>query len=238
MKLVSYLQKNTKLSRRSITKLIDEWVIFLNKNIVESYTQKIEVWDTIAVKWKNYTIVQKDLQDNDSTNAKMLLFHKPLGYVVSKDDPHNTTIYEILPKKYHNWRYIGRLDKNSSGLLLLTDDSRLVHQYEHPKFNLQKEYIVLLEKILIQSDIDKILEWVYEWGDLLETVSIQKVHKKTKGKIGNTRYKIILNQWKKRHIRRIFTSLNNKVLSLQRIREGKFELGNLGVWEWRELTVK
>ncbi len=234
MKLVSYLQKNTKLSRRGITKLIDEWVIFLNKNIVESYAQKVEVWDTITVEWKNYSIVQKDLQDNDSTHAKMLLFHKPLGYVVSKNDPHNRTIYEILPKKYHNWRYIGRLDKNSSGLLLLTDDSSLVHKYEHPKFNLQKEYLVQLDHQLSSADIDQILKWVYEWGDVLETVDIQKVGGQTK----STRYRIVLNQWKKRHIRRIFKALDNKVLTLQRVREGKFVLGNLDIWAWREVAVK
>ncbi len=233
MKLISYLQNNTTLSRRWITKLINAWEVFLNNDIVESYAQEIHVWDVITITWEKYIILKQDLDIATRSTKKILLFHKPLGYVVSKNDPHNKTIYEILPKKYHNWWYIGRLDKNSSGLLLLTNDSTLVHKYEHPKFNLQKEYIVQIDKILHSSDINKILEGIHEWWDILETIRIQRVERKSRG----IYYNIILNQGKKRHIRRIFKALNVKVLTLQRVREGKFELGNLAIGKWKERSI-
>lgn len=64
--------------------------------------------------------------------------------MVSKSDPHNDTIYELLPEQFKNRYYIGRLDKDSRGLVLLTDTPALVHQFEHPKFEIEKEYLIQL----------------------------------------------------------------------------------------------
>ncbi|MDR0650179.1 MAG: hypothetical protein LBG59_01925 [Candidatus Peribacteria bacterium] len=81
-----------------------------------------------------------------------MLFNKPKGYVVSKSDPYNTTIYELLPPTFQTYYYIGRLDKESRGLLLLTNTPKLVHQYEHPRFAITKEYLIQLSSPLSSAD--------------------------------------------------------------------------------------
>ncbi|MDR0607530.1 MAG: hypothetical protein LBG52_04150 [Candidatus Peribacteria bacterium] len=73
-----------------------------------------------------------------------MLFNKPKGYTVSKSDLHNHTIYELLPAEFQHYYYIGRLDKESRGLVLLTDNPELVHRYTHPSFNIIKEYVIQL----------------------------------------------------------------------------------------------
>jgi pseudouridine synthase len=71
--------------------------------------------------------------------------------VVSKADPHNQTIYELLPAELQSYYYIGRLDKESRGLVLLTNSPALVHQFEHPKFHIEKEYLIQLSSPLSSS---------------------------------------------------------------------------------------
>ncbi|MDR2189791.1 MAG: hypothetical protein LBP53_00955 [Candidatus Peribacteria bacterium] len=88
-------------------------------------------------------------------SPKLVLFNKPKGYVVSKSDPHTPTIYTLLPSAFHHYYYIGRLDKESRGLLLLTDSPALVHRYTHPKFHIEKEYLVQLSSPLSAPDIQK-----------------------------------------------------------------------------------
>jgi 23S rRNA pseudouridine2605 synthase len=89
------------------------------------------------------------------SEQKLLLFNKPKGYVVSKSDPHNKTIYELLPPEFHSYYYIGRLDKESRGLVLLTNSPELVHQYEHPKFQVEKEYLIQLSSPFSSADQQK-----------------------------------------------------------------------------------
>lgn len=130
MRLISYLQQTNGVSRRTLTKLIDEGKIFVNGQKVESYTTEIQEGDAIKILGKSDEAKLKPLDKP----AQILLFNKPKGYVVSKADPHEPTIYKLLPHEYQKWYYIGRLDKESHGLLLMTDDPKLVHEFEHPKF--------------------------------------------------------------------------------------------------------
>ncbi|OQY40184.1 MAG: hypothetical protein B6229_02325 [Spirochaetaceae bacterium 4572_7] len=85
----------------------------------------------------------------------MIVFNKPIGVVCSKSDKHNKTIYELLPKKFANYFYIGRLDKDSRGLLLMTNDSALVNNFEHPSNKVEKEYIVQIDKTFTNNDYVK-----------------------------------------------------------------------------------
>jgi pseudouridine synthase len=84
-----------------------------------------------------------------------VLFNKPKGYVVSKSDPHNVTIYTLLPPAFQTYYAIGRLDKDSRGLLLLTNTPALVHQYSHPKFQIEKEYLIQLSSPLSSLHMQK-----------------------------------------------------------------------------------
>jgi 23S rRNA pseudouridine2605 synthase len=131
--------------------LIDQGKILVNGEKIESYGQEVQEGD--EVKWRDgeeRCFVKTSLQSYDS---HLLLFHKPIGYVCSKSDPHNHTIYELLPSEYKNRYYIGRLDKDTHGLLLLTNDSKLVDYYEHPRNEITKEYLVKVNKLFRKEDI-------------------------------------------------------------------------------------
>ncbi|MDR0370048.1 MAG: pseudouridine synthase [Candidatus Peribacteria bacterium] len=215
MNILNYLQSTSHLSRRKIVTLIKQGEILVNGKKVESFKHPIQLGDSIQIANHNSNIVVPSTQDK-----KLLLFNKPKGYVVSKSDPHNATIYELLPSEYQNYYYIGRLDKESRGLLLLTNVSELVHQYEHPKFDIEKEYIIHLTSSIKKEDKIQAKNGIIDDGELLKCKDIIALAEKNK-------YKIILNEGKKRQIRRIIKALGYELLDLQRIREGEYKLGNL-----------
>jgi 23S rRNA pseudouridine2605 synthase len=144
MRLLTYLQQTHGIARRKIVQMIDQGKIFVNDQKVDSYTTEIQEGDKIRVLGKNDEAKPSDIKHS----ASLLLFNKPKGFVVAKSDPHEQTIYKILPYEYQKRYYIGRLDKESHGLLLLTDNPQLVHEYEHPSNGIQKEYIVELDRQL------------------------------------------------------------------------------------------
>lgn len=250
MRLLTYLQQNYQLSRRKITALIDDEAIFLNKKLVEAYKIELKDWDNIEIKslsssWKDKVKtdikIKVALQDIES---KIVLFNKPVGYVVSKADPHNKTIYTILPEKYKNYYYLGRLDKDSHGLLLLTNDPALVHERSHPSKWIEKEYLVQLNKELQERDIEDCLQGIEDEWEFLRAINIEKwkkIETTKKAREERTReehnytYRVTLMEWKKRQIRRMFMWLWYRVRDLQRVREGKYTLGNLKLEEVREI---
>ncbi len=231
MRLLEYLQKTNGVPRRTLTKLIQEWKIFVNWAKVESYTTEIKEGDTIKIQGKNDEAKLKPLDKP----AQILLFNKPKGYVVSKADPHEPTIYRLLPFEYQKWYYIGRLDKESHGLLLMTDDPKLVHEFEHPSFGIEKEYIVELDRQLGGKAKAECITGVKEGDDVLKAVKVI-ANKFRRGKWFF--YNVILWEGKNRHIRRMFKKLWYNVMDLQRIREGKYLLGDLKNSHWKLVKVQ
>lgn len=231
MRLISYLQQTNGVSRRTLTKLIDEWKIFVNGEKVESYTTEIKEGDTIKIQGKNNEAKLKPLDKP----AQILLFNKPKGYVVSKSDPHEPTIYRILPAEYQKWYYIGRLDKESHGLLLMTDDPKLVHEFEHPSFGIQKEYVVELDRQLWPKAKAECITGVKEGDDILKAVKVL-ANRSRRGKWFY--YNVILWEGKNRHIRRMFKKLWYNVTDLQRIREGKYLLGDVKKGHWKLVKLQ
>ena len=146
----------------------------MNGQKVESYTTEIKEGDTIKIQGKNDEAKLKHLDKP----ASLMLLNKPKGYVVSKADPHCQTIYKLLPFEYHKWYYIGRLDKESHGLLLLTDDPKLVHAYSHPSAGIQKEYLVELDRQLGPKAKEECILGVKEGGEVLKAIKV--IHNKSK----------------------------------------------------------
>lgn len=226
MRLNTYIQTRHQISRRKFVSLVKEWVIFVNGKKIDSYTQEIVAGDKIEIRAKNFQI--DEIMQEKIESSVLILFNKPVGCVASKSDPHNKTIYDILPPEYHNYYYIWRLDKNSHGLLLLTNDPGLVHEYEHPKHGIEKEYIVELDIQLDAKDIQRVLSGVKDEEEILKALKVAQHNKKN-------HYTIVLNEWKKRHIRRMFKAIGYQVLDLERIREGKYILWNIKIGEWKVL---
>jgi len=228
MRLLTYIQTRHQISRRNFVALIKQGCVFVNEKKIDAYTQEVQNGDHIIITSPKYTL--KETVQIEQTSSKIILFNKPKGYVASKSDPHNKTIYDMLPPEFKNYYYIWRLDKDSHWLLLLTDDPGLVNSYEHPKHGIEKEYVIELDRTLHHADLKKALQWVVYEDETLKALKIT-VFKKP------YHYTIVLNEGKKRHIRRMFQVIWYRVLDIKRIREGEYRLGDIKVGEWRIVTT-
>jgi len=180
LRLNKYVQENLGISRRKFVELVKQWVVFVDWKKVESYSSTLNWWEVLEIKSlkikKKISWIKKE--------SKLIIFNKPVWYVCSKADKHNQTIYKLLPEKFQNYFYIGRLDKDSRGLLLMTNDSSLVHQYEHPSKKIEKEYIVQIDRQFSSNDYLKIKKWIKDDGDLLEVKRIKPFDVKKRSEIG------------------------------------------------------
>ncbi|MBR3253263.1 rRNA pseudouridine synthase [Candidatus Saccharibacteria bacterium] len=148
-----------------------------------------------------------------------LAFNKPIGYVCSRRAQGSApTLYELLPKKYHHLKTVGRLDKDSSGLILLTNDGDFAFQMTHPKFRKNKVYEVELDQPLEPLH----QQMITDYGVVLDDGPSQfKVIK------DDNHYIVILSEGRNRQIRRTFATLGYTVTKLHRTGFGKYELGDL-----------
>lgn len=228
MLLRTLLQVEYGVARRQIISLIDQGGVFINQKIVENYKAELSSGDQISIPSLKISVVYKEKQAVNLEYPLLLLFNKPMGYTCSKADPHNRTFYELLPQDFRKkYYYIGRLDKESRGLVLLASDPQMVHDFEHPSKQITKEYLVQLNRPFDRKLEKRILDGIsHEW----EVLRVVSLYSKGAGKVG-----IVLNEWKKRHIRRIFKVLGYEVIDLQRIRIWNFLLGNLS--EGKRTTV-
>lgn len=261
MKLLTYLQQTYGLSRRTITQAIKDGMVHINEHKVEWFTTDLQDGDRISG-WIGDKVIKVTIT-SDVVHAKsaIVLFHKPVGYVCSKADEHNKTIYELLPKDYRNYYYIGRLDKESRGLVMLTNNPAIVHKYEHPSQRILKIYEVIVrvmgddeidgEKLIDLMRVGRLCDpdgkYINErkgdtkvaWSDILSIVAGQehdlpKSRPATGKKAHDRAFTITLNQGKKRHIRRLFRSLGYDVVDLLRVQIGDYKLEKL---EEKEVKV-
>jgi len=183
----------------------------------------------------------------------IVAFHKPVGYVVSKKDKFNKTIYDILPASWRNdFYYIWRLDKDSDGLLLLTNVPELVNEIEHPSRNIFKIYEVEIDKPLKTQHIEKFKKGVIvtEDGEYVKNPNDPKwkwvpkdflqVYDISYSKDSRWRYllRILLTYGKKRHIRRLLKAFGYKIKKLTRVKFGKYELWRLKPGQYRIYPIK
>ncbi len=161
----------------------------------------------------------------------LIAMNKPVGYVSSRraQAKDAKTLYELLPEKYHFLKTVGRLDQNSSGLILLTDNGDFAFQMTHPKFAKTKIYIVKLKKELEPLHQQMISDFGVNLDDGRSQLSLEKIDDNRKC------WRVIMSEGRNRQIRRTFASLGYKVTDLHRTNFGKFSLGDLAIGHWQEL---
>ena len=174
------------------------------------------------------------------TEFLYLALNKPVGYVCSRRPQGDTpTLYEILPKEYQKLKTVGRLDKDSSGLILLTNDGDYAFQMTHPKFKKEKIYEVTLDRPLeplhqqMISDYGVMLDdgpskFLVVRDELAESLP-RSVPRKT---ISQAHYTVVLSEGRNRQIRRTFAALGYKVRTLHRTRFGKYQVSGLKSGEY------
>jgi 23S rRNA pseudouridine2605 synthase len=177
------------------------------------------------------------LPDQDaSAGSKVLVYHKPIGEITARRDPEGrTTVFESLPQPPSGrWITIGRLDLNSSGLLLFTTDGELAHRLMHPSFEIEREYAVRIRGRLTEAEVEQL-----RTGIVLED-GIARFEQIDSMGGGNTNcwYQVRLSEGRNREIRRLFEAIDITVSRLIRIRYGPISLGRLSRGSHRYLTDK
>ena len=214
-RLSKVIARNTSYSRRQAEKLIDEGRV--------SVDGKKIIAQGMNVSENNKIFVDKKLI-NRSTDIQIYIFHKPKGCLVTHNDPSNRkTIFDFINKKYRNLITVGRLDYNSEGLLILTNDGQLKREFELPKNNYQREYKVKIQGKINDFIISKISKGITVKGQKYKSIEIKKINETST----YTWIRMVLTEGKNREIRKIFDSLNMTVTRLIRVSYGKYRLGKL-----------
>ena len=214
-RLSKVIARNTSYSRRQAEKLIDEGRVSVDGKKIISQGMNVSE--------NNKIFVDKKLI-NRSTDTQIYIFHKPRGCLVTHNDPSNRkTIFDFINKKYRNLITVGRLDYNSEGLLILTNDGQLKREFELPKNNYQREYKVKIQGKITDFIISKISKGITVKGQKYKSIEIKKINETST----YTWIRMILTEGKNREIRKIFDSLNMTVTRLIRISYGKYRLGKL-----------
>ena len=180
---------------------------------------------------------QPDEHDHVKVNGKIvraeqplhIALHKPAGFVSTRTDPKaRDTIFDLLPAKFPRLFNVGRLDAQSEGLLILTNDGDLAQRLMHPRYKIDKEYEVILDHAWEAALTPKLLRGILLDG---ERARIAQLHARTA-----TRLRVVLRQGINRQIRRMFEVMGYRVERLMRTRIGKLRLGELPRGHWRPLT--
>jgi 23S rRNA pseudouridine2605 synthase len=223
MRLNKFLAKAGIASRRKSDELIQMATTMVNGKVCLDPAYHVKKEDSVQFDGKKVIVEKKKI---------VLMLHKPKKVITTVRDTHGRkTVMDFIPSKFRITP-VGRLDQNTTGLLLLTNDGDLQEYLTHPKNKVSKDYEVYIEGKLNIDQVKKLKSGLYigykEYGkaEILE----QKVHK------GRSKIILRMRQGKKREIRRIFHRLNKKLISLKRIGFASLKLGNLREGEYRELT--
>ncbi len=219
MRLNRFLAAAGEGSRRSCEALIQGGNVTLNGVVVTDLATRVGPED--VVKLGNRVL--------HAAASSTLVLHKPPGYLCTASDTHGRrTIFDLLPPNHQRVFHVGRLDKESEGLLILTNDGDLSLKLTHPRYKVDKEYEVVLDQTFDFEQSAKLLR-----GITLEEgwAKAEAVHRLARNKL-----KVVLRQGMKRQIRLMFHHLGYEVVKLTRTRIGPVRLENLPPGAWRVLT--
>jgi len=210
MRINKYISERLGVSRRKADKLIIGGQVTINGTLVQP-GQPITQNDIVLIDNKALPEAPKLIT---------IMLNKPVGYVCSKDGQGSNTIYDILPAIYRSLNPVGRLDKDSSGLLLLTNDGSLHQELTHPSYQKEKIYHVNLNKAIGNEDIKRI-----EQGIKLDD-GISKLSLKTENPNGKN-WTVTMHEGRNRQIRRTFEKAGYRVVKLHRTNFGNYSLDAL-----------
>lgn len=218
--LTKFIAQTGYCSRRQAESLIRGAKVLVN-NKPAKLGQKVFYKDKVVVEGKRIEPIEK----------KYILLNKPRGYTcTSRKFKNEKNVYELLPPELQKQGLViaGRLDKNSEGLLLLTNDGELVEKLTHPRYEHEKEYLVTIKNYELPiTDLIK----QFKTGIFFKPEKVKVKVKSIKHK-GSNEFKIILAEGKKRQIRRMFEYCGIKVNSLKRVRIANYKLGKLKPGEY------
>lgn len=227
MVLQKYIAQGGDYSRREAEELIRKGLVTVNGKKAE-LGMRVEEGDVVEVRKRKLDLAKEKIY---------IKLNKPIGYTsTSKKFKGEKNVFDLVRVK-EKLIIAGRLDKNSRGLMLLTNDGELVQKITHPSFEHEKEYIVTItEPEIMEDELPRILSSFKKGVDIGEEDDIVWV--KNIKYLGGNKFSIVLTQGRKRQIRRMFYELGYQVEDLVRVRIGDLKLGNLQEARWQLLTKK
>jgi len=208
-------------SRRHCDELIAAGRVTINGKVCTDFSTQPATRDHVKVDGK---LVR-------SAPALTIMLHKPAGFVSTRKDQHaRDIVFDLLPKKFSHLFNIGRLDAQTEGLLLLTNDGELAQRLTHPRYKIDKEYEVTLDRRWDSALASKLLRGIFLDGQRAKIVRLHPV--------SPTRLRVVLRQGINRQIRRMFESVGYRVKHLLRVGIGNLRLADLPRGHWRALTKR
>jgi 23S rRNA pseudouridine2605 synthase len=213
-------------SRRAAVAVINSGKVTVNKVVITDPAYKVSDTDQVSLSGKRLFVTK---------NLVYILMNKPKDYITTTDDPQNRkTVLHLISNATNQRVYpVGRLDRNTSGVLLLTNDGELTQELTHPSFHVRKVYEVKLDKPLTKNDFEKILNGLKLEDGLIQVDALAYSDAKNKSIIG-----IELHSGRNRIVRRIFEHLGYDVKALDRVMYGHLTKKNVERGKWRYLNEK
>ncbi len=224
MRLNKFIARAGVTSRRKADQLIEQGRVKVNGRVETRLGTKINIEEDK---------VEVDRKEVRSEKKCYLILHKPPGYLVTLDDPFNRpTVKEILPDLGVRLFPVGRLDLNSEGLLILTNDGEFAHHLMHPRYNIRKVYEVWIKGHLKSPHLKTLSEGVFLDNRKTFPDQIELIRKEPDSCL----LRVEIHEGRKRVIRRMFQAVGCQVVRLKRIQFADLKLGKLDRGKWRHLT--
>ncbi|NLM06853.1 MAG: rRNA pseudouridine synthase [Tissierellia bacterium] len=219
IRLQKYIRDAGIASRRSAEDLIRQGRVKVNGVVVRELGSKVVEGDLVEVNGKKIVPIEEKIY---------IKINKPVGFVTTLKDEFDRPIITDLIKIDTRVFPVGRLDMDTSGLLLLTNDGDLSNKLIHPSSEIEKKYIANVDSTLSDEELDKLRKGVMVDGKMTHPAKVFK-------RRGNN-YEIIIHEGRNRQVRKMFASLSKRVLELKRLEFGNIKLGDLGLGDWKILS--
>jgi len=224
LRLQAFLARAGVASRRGAEELILEGRVTVNGRTAEIGMKVDPERDTVRF----------DRRIVSARATEWIALHKPRGYVTTRDDPEGRkTVYDLLPVECRHLFHVGRLDRESTGLILFTNDGETANRLLHPRYGTTKEYRVDVEGRPTAGTLDRLVE-----GIELEDGTANAVSVESRGQIAPGIYRliIVLREGRNREVRRMLDAVGHPVRRLYRRCFGPLEIGRLKPGAWRRLS--
>lgn len=225
LRLQKYLAACGLGSRRACERIIDQGWVAVDGTIVRQQGVTIDPANQVVTVRGRPVVPQSFVY---------LVLNKPAGYLCTSHDPaRRSTFLDLLPADLPRIFSVGRLDRDSEGLLLVTNDGDWANRLQHPRHHVTKTYTVWTESALPPKAIQRILAGVDDEGETLRALTVRRLPAPQQG----GRYEMTLGEGRNRHIRRMVAAVGGKVTRLRRTRIGPLGLKGLPPGAWRHLTA-
>lgn len=229
-RLQKYLARSGVASRRSAEDMIRAGRVRVNGDVVREMGVKVAASDRVEV----------DGRAVEPERRTWIALHKPAGYVTTREDPQGRpTVYDLLPEAYHTLFHVGRLDLDSEGLLLLTNDGDVANRLMHPSHEVDRVYLVDVVGVPTPEAMRRLRSGVQLEDGPARAHGVEVVaRQRARGGAGaedHARLRVTMREGRKREVRRLLDAVGHPVRRLVRERLGPIALGGLPAGAWREL---